>query len=64
MSKAVNTGIASVMFCAEWNNFAVISLASKPPYMMYLCRCRSVAEMPTKYAAEVRKTRKIFSLII
>jgi hypothetical protein len=56
MSKSVNTGIASVMFCAEWNDFAIISLASKPPYMMYLCRCRSVAEMSAKYAAEVRKT--------
>jgi hypothetical protein len=56
MSKAVNTGIASVMFSTEWNDFTVISLASKPPYMMYLRRRLSVVEMSAKYAAEVCKT--------
>jgi hypothetical protein len=63
MSKSVNTGISSMVFGAEWNDFAVVSLASKPTYVMYLRRCLPVAEMSAKYAAEIRKTRKIFSFI-
>jgi hypothetical protein len=64
MSKSVNTGISAMVFWAEWNDFTVRSLASKPPYMMYLGRCLPVGEMSAKYAAEVRNTRKISSFII
>jgi hypothetical protein len=56
MPKSVNTGIASMMFWAEWYDITVSPLASKPPYMMYLRRRLSVAEMSAKYAAEVCKT--------
>jgi hypothetical protein len=56
MTKSVNTGISPMVFGAERNDWSVISLASKPPYMMYLRRRLSVAEMPAKYAAEVCKT--------